>query len=240
MAALVHNDGTTQLADAARLGALVPATASLPLLILPGNGTADEETVQAAATLDPAVIVLSDATIRTTADSPVLEGPDGATLVRYTAGASGGGPGPSPRNTPAKVQQRMLSDTWIAARSAPAGSPAGRVRLVTDPNQTAGRGQRGDGTLAGRRHPHPAADRDAGGLVRRVPLHRQRPAQGSSAEPARRRPPAGRAVHHLRRSAGRAEDRPAEAAIALPRSVSLSWRRTPPDRSATPPPSRTT
>ena len=134
----MHNDGTTQLTDAARIGALVPATAGLPLVILPGNGTADEETVQAAAALDPAAILLSDATIRTTADSPVLEGPDGATLVRYTAGASGGGPGPAPRNTPAKVQQRMLSDTWIAARSAPAGSPAGRVRLITDPNQTAG------------------------------------------------------------------------------------------------------
>ena len=83
-------------ADAVRIGAQVPATASLPLLIRPGNGTADEETVQAAAALDPAAILLSDATIRTTADSPVLEGPDGATLVRYTAGASGGGPGPSP------------------------------------------------------------------------------------------------------------------------------------------------
>ena len=38
VAALVHNDGMTQLADAARIGALVPATASLPLVILPGNG----------------------------------------------------------------------------------------------------------------------------------------------------------------------------------------------------------
>jgi hypothetical protein len=138
VAALVHDDATEQLNDAVRIGAQVSATASLPLLILPGNGTADEETVQAAAALDPAAILLSDATIRTTADSPVLEGPDGATLVRYTAGASGGGPGPAPRNTPAKVQQRMLSDTWIAARSAPEGSPAGRVRLISDPSQTAG------------------------------------------------------------------------------------------------------
>jgi hypothetical protein len=138
VAALVHDDATEQLNDAVRIGAQVSATASLPLLILPGNGTADEETVQAAAALDPAAILLSDATIRTSADSPVLEGPDGATLVRYTAGASGGGPGPAPRNTPAKVQQRMLSDTWIAARSAPEGSPAGRVRLISDPSQTAG------------------------------------------------------------------------------------------------------
>ena len=94
--------------------------------------------MQAAADQDPAAILLSDATLRTDAESPVLKGPDSATLVRYTAGASGGGPGPPPRNTPAKVQQRMLSDTWIAAESAPAGSPAGRVRLVTEPSQSAG------------------------------------------------------------------------------------------------------
>lgn len=139
LAALVHNDQTDLLADAAEAGTEVPVTRSLPLLILPGNGTADEETVQAAAALKPAAILLSDATLRTDTDSPVLDGPDGAaTLVRYTAGASAGGPGPAPRSTPAKVQQRMLSDTWIAARSAPAGSPAGRVRLVTAPSQTAG------------------------------------------------------------------------------------------------------
>jgi hypothetical protein len=138
VAALVHNDLNGLLTAAVTTGAQVSVTANLPLLILPGNGTADEETVQAAASLDPKAILLSDATLRTATDSPVLAGPDGATLVRYTAGASGGGPGPSPRNTPAKVQQRMLSDTWIAARSAPEGSPAGRVRLVTEPSQTAG------------------------------------------------------------------------------------------------------
>lgn len=138
IAALVHNEMDDLLVEATRTGAAVVVTQSLPLLILPGNGTADEQTVQAAAALDPAAILLSDATLRTGPDSPVLEGPDGVTLVRYTAGASGGGPGPAPRNTPAKVQQRMLADTWIAARSAPEGSPPGRVRLIRDPNQAAG------------------------------------------------------------------------------------------------------
>jgi hypothetical protein len=138
IAALVHHDMAGVLADSVAAGAAVSATSGLPLVILPGNGTADEETVQAAADLDPAAIVLSDATLRTATDSPVLRGPDGATLVRYTAGASGGGPGPPPRNTPAKVQQRMLSDTWIAAKSATEGSPAGRVRLISQPSQTAG------------------------------------------------------------------------------------------------------
>lgn len=138
VAALVHHDQTQLLTDSVQIGAQLPLTQSLPLLILPGKGTADDETVQAAADLDPAAILLSDATLRADTDAPVLKGPDGATLVRYTAGASGGGPGPPPRNTPAKVQQRMLSDTWIAAESAPAGSPAGRVRLVTEPSQSAG------------------------------------------------------------------------------------------------------
>ncbi|HEU5484993.1 MAG TPA: DUF6049 family protein, partial [Microlunatus sp.] len=138
IAALVHHDLTGALADSVKAGASISATSSLPLLILPGNGTADEETVRVAAKLDPAAILMSDATLRTKTDSPVLEGPDGAPLVRYTAGASGGGPGPPPRNTPAKVQQRMLSDTWIAAKSAAEGSPAGRVRLVTEPSQSAG------------------------------------------------------------------------------------------------------
>ena len=208
VAALVHNDGTTQLTDAARIGALVPATASLPLVILPGNGTADEETVQAAAALDPAAILLSDATIRTTADSPVLEGPDGATLVRYTAGASGGGPGPAPRNTPAKVQQRMLSDTWIAARSAPAGSPAGRVRLITDPNQTAGTDNEvtapwlAAATLTQLLTATPLA---WSGEYRYTENARGKELTGAQLAAAR---PARRAVRHLRRSAGRAEDRP--------------------------------
>lgn len=138
IAAVVHDDQADLLTQAVATGAEVQATESLPLLVLPGDGTADEETVQAAAALDPSAILLSDATLRTTAAAPVLQGPDGATLVRYTAAASGGGPGPAPRNTPAKVQQRMLSDTWIAAKSAPEGSPAGRVRLVTEPSESAG------------------------------------------------------------------------------------------------------
>ena len=138
VAALVRHGQGDLLAESAEAGEAVEATENLPLLVLPGNGTADQETVTVAADLGPAAILLSDASVRTDADSPVLEGPDGATIVRYTAGASGGGPGPPPRNTPAKVQQRMLSDTWIAAKSAPDGSPAGRVRLVREPTQTAG------------------------------------------------------------------------------------------------------
>ena len=224
VAALVHNDDTSQLTDAARIGALVPATASLPLVILPGNGTADEETVQAAAALDPAAILLSDATIRTAADSPVLEGPDGATLVRYTAGASGGGPGPAPRNTPAKVQQRMLSDTWIAARSAPAGSPAGRVRLVTDPNQAAGTDNEvtapwlAAATLTQLLAARPLA---WSGEYRYTESARGKELSGAQLAAARQLDEQYATYADLLLEPKTAV---AEAAIALPRSVSVTWR----------------
>lgn len=138
IAALVHNGRSDLLAEAVTTGAQVEATDSLPLVMLPGDGAADQQVVEAAARFEPVAILLSDTTLPSTTDSPVLRGPDGATLLRYTASASGGGPGPTPRNTPAKVQQRMLSDTWIAAKSASAGSPPGRIRLVTEPSQTAG------------------------------------------------------------------------------------------------------
>lgn len=138
IAALVHNGRADLLQESVKTGALVEATESLPLLVLPGDGAADQQIVDAAAQLDPAAILLSDTTLLSTTDSPVLRGPGHSTLVRYTAAASGGGPGPAPRNTPVKVQQRMLSDTWIAAKSASEGSPPGRVRLITEPSQTPG------------------------------------------------------------------------------------------------------
>ena len=224
VAALVHDDATAQLSEAARVGAQVPATASLPLLVLPGNGTADEETVQAAAALNPAAILLSDATIRTTADSPVLEGPDGATLVRYTAGASGGGPGPAPRKTPAKVQQRMLSDTWIAARSAPAGSPAGRVRVISDPNQTAGADNEvtapwlAAATLTQLLTATPVA---WSGEYRYTANAAGKELSGAQLATAQR---LGEQFGTYADLLVESESAQAEAAIALPRSVSLSWR----------------
>ena len=138
IAALVHNGRSDLLAEAVQTGAQVEATDSLPLVVLPGDGAADQQIVEAAAGFEPAAILLSDTTLPDATESPVLRGPNRSTLVRYTAAASGGGPGPAPRNTPAKVQQRMLSDTWIAAKSASAGSPPGRVRLITEPSQTAG------------------------------------------------------------------------------------------------------
>lgn len=224
--ALVHAGETARLREAVRIGAQVPATASLPLLVLPGNGTADEETVQAVSALDPAVTLLSDATVRTATaiDSPVLQGPAGSTLVRYTAGASGGGPGPAPRSTPAKVQQRMLADTWIAARSAPEGSPAGRVRVVTDPNQTAGRDNEvsapwlSSATLTQLLTATPAA---WSGEYRYTAGARDAELSPGQLSAAR-----GLSEQFATYTDLLIEPRPAEtdAAIALPRSVSLSWR----------------
>jgi hypothetical protein len=224
VAALVHHDRTDLLTTAARTGAQVEATASLPLLVLPGKGTADDVTVRAVAALDPVAILLSDSTIRTDADSPVLEGPHSSTLVRYTAGASGGGPGPAPRNTPAKVQQRMLSDTWIAAKSAPEGSPAGRVRLVTEPSQTAGTDNEVTApwfTAATLRQVLTATPVPWSGEFRYTD-------NASAAELTDGQAAAAQQLEEQFASYAKLLVEPAsaraDAAIAVPRSVSLSWR----------------
>lgn len=129
-AALVHADQAPVLGQAAAASRALALTRRLPLLALPAGGQADRRTVTALAKLNPAAIVLSDASVRTA--GPLLEGPGGTPVVRYTASASsGGGPGPSPRNTPIHLQQRFLADTWLEAAAAPPGSTVGRVRLIT-------------------------------------------------------------------------------------------------------------
>ncbi|GAA1828644.1 DUF6049 family protein [Microlunatus capsulatus] len=137
VAALVHGGQTDVLDDAVAAGARVEATASLPLLVLPGGGWADEETLRAAEALEPAAVVLSDSTV-TDADAPLLAGGDGVPVVRFSSAAGGGGPGPDPRNTPVQVRQRSLADTWVQATEAADGVTRGRVRLVAATNQVQG------------------------------------------------------------------------------------------------------
>ncbi|WP_375424448.1 hypothetical protein [uncultured Friedmanniella sp.] len=141
VAALVHARQTDVLTDAVEAGRRVSSTASLPLLVLPGNGYADAGTVQAAERLHPAAIVLSDASVAE--DNPLLAAPDGTTgeaapIVRYSSATSGGGgPGPDPRTTPVQLRQRALADSWVQA-SATSSSTQGRVRLITSPKQVQG------------------------------------------------------------------------------------------------------
>lgn len=226
VAALVHHNRTDLLDRAIETGSEVSVTKDLPLLVLPGGGTADEETVQAVADLHPAAIVLSDATLRTDGDSgsPVLKGPEGSTLVRYTASASGGGPGPPPRSTPAKLQQRMLSDTWIAAKSATEGSPAGRVRLVTEPSQAAG----DDNEISAPWF----ASATLSELLKAKPVswsgeYRYTDKAAGDELTASQIESTNRLTHQFGTYADllvQPDSANAEAAIALPRSVSLAWR----------------
>lgn len=136
IAALVRTQQTGVLEAAATAGAAVETTSSLPLLVLPTGGLADEATVDAAEDLDPAAIVLADTS--TEAAATLLAGPGRAPIVRFGSGAFGVGPGPDPRNTTVQVQEQMLSDTWAEASSVADDAPHGRVRLITSAAQAQG------------------------------------------------------------------------------------------------------
>lgn len=141
IAALVHDGQTAVITDAAEAGRRVASTASLPLLVMPAGGYADEDTVRAAERLGPAAIMLSDAAVA--ADSPLVAGLDAGTdkvapIVRYSSLTSGGGgPGPDPRTTPVQLRQRALADSWIQASTA-SSAAQGQVRLVTSTDQVLG------------------------------------------------------------------------------------------------------
>jgi len=131
LAALTHDHQLGVLADVVAAGRRVAATASLPLLVLPTGGYADEATVRAADSLDPVAVLVNQASAG--ADAPLLQGPDDdVPVVRYgSASIDGGGPGPDPRDTPVQLRQRALADTWVEAASVRPGSTRGRVQVVT-------------------------------------------------------------------------------------------------------------
>ncbi len=136
VAALVRTRQTTVLKAASTASTAVETTRSLPLLVLPAGGLADEATVGAAEDLDPAAIVLADTSAE--AASPLLTGPGRAPIIRFGSGAFGVGPGPDPRSTAVQLQGQMLSETWSEATSIADGTTHGRVRLVTSAAQAEG------------------------------------------------------------------------------------------------------
>jgi hypothetical protein len=144
IAALTHAGQLDILGASVAAARTVTATQSLPLLVWPGGGVADAETVAAAERLKPAAVLLSDASTRSRA--PLLRGPAvpgvvPAAIVNYTTAAfGGGGPGPEPSDTPVHVQQRLLSESWLQASTRPAGTTMGRVRVVS----TAAQAESGD------------------------------------------------------------------------------------------------
>jgi hypothetical protein len=129
IAALVHNDQENVLGDAASANKLVETTRSLPLLVLPAGGIADEATATAAAALQPSAILLADTSAR--GEAPLLAGPNQVPIVSYARAAEDGGPGPDPRNTAVQTRQRMLTETWIEATAARDNLARGHVRLIS-------------------------------------------------------------------------------------------------------------
>jgi hypothetical protein len=136
IAALVHNDQENVLGDAASANKLVETTRSLPLLVLPAGGNADEATAMAAATLQPKAILLADTSAR--GQAPLLAGPNQVPIVSYARAAEDGGPGPDPRNTAVQTRQRMLTETWIEATAARDDLARGHVRLISTAAQAEG------------------------------------------------------------------------------------------------------
>ncbi len=137
VAALVHDRQTGVLDDAVAAGEQVSATASLPLLVMPGGGYADAPTLRAVEQLEPAAVLLSDASA-TGGVGPLLDVVGKAPVVTFSKASLGGGPGPDPRDTAVQVRQRVLADTWVQAVTATDTATRGRVRLVTATNQIQG------------------------------------------------------------------------------------------------------
>jgi hypothetical protein len=132
VAALVHSDQTGVLSQAEFAGRGVDGLSDLPLVVLPGGGNADAQTLAAIQGLDPAAVLLADSSTKQV--RPLLQG-TGAPIVNITTSATAGGPGPDPRDTPVHLQQRMLAETWLEATTAAPDSTLGRVRLVTSAAQ---------------------------------------------------------------------------------------------------------
>lgn len=134
VAALTHAHQRSVLEASANATASVSGLDQLPVLVIPGDGMADEATLKAAAELDPAAVVLSD---KATSGAGPLVRAETSTVVAFTESAFGsGGPGPDPRETPVQIQQRTLADSWIETSTAAADATLGRVRLVRDPDET--------------------------------------------------------------------------------------------------------
>ncbi|HEX8510193.1 MAG TPA: hypothetical protein VF635_11965, partial [Propionibacteriaceae bacterium] len=136
VAAMAHTGQQHVLKASENAAKAVQLTASLPLLVWPGNGAADSPTLAAANTLKPKAVLLSDSS--TQASAPLLQGVGGAPLVSYTSTAFAGGPGPDPSDTPVHLQQRMLAESWLQAATEPAGTTLGRVRVISTAAQAAG------------------------------------------------------------------------------------------------------
>ena len=141
VAAMAHTGRQDVLEGAEAAAKTVTATSSLPLLVWPGDGAADVDTVMAAEALKPAAVLLSDSSTR--ASAPLLAGIaapglDPSKIVNYTSAEFAGGPGPEPSDTPVHLQQRTLAEGWLQAETSPRDATLGRVRLIRTATQAKG------------------------------------------------------------------------------------------------------
>ena len=135
LTALTHASEQEIIAESKAAGNAVETTKALPLLVLPGAGRADGDTMAVAGTLGAKVILVSENTAR--ANTPLLSVGGVTPVVTYSATDLTGGPGPSPRRTPVKIRQRALAESWLAADDASEDEPAAQVRLISSANQAA-------------------------------------------------------------------------------------------------------
>ncbi|MET0695000.1 MAG: DUF6049 family protein [Propionibacteriaceae bacterium] len=141
LAALTHAGQLNVLEASEAAAKTVTLTASLPLLVWPDRGAADAQTLEAAQSVRPAAVLLSDTATKT--DAPLLrsQGTTGAAatpIVSYTSTAFGGGPGPDPSDDAVHLKQRLLAESWVQAATEPEGTTLGHVRVISTPAQAKG------------------------------------------------------------------------------------------------------
>ena len=133
LTALIHADQQQIIREAKAAGDQVETTRSLPLLVLPGAGRADGDTMAVAGTLGARAVLVSENTAR--GETPLLRVGNATPVVSYSATALSGGPGPAPRQTAVKIRQRALADSWLAAAASSVDEPAQQVRLISAVDQ---------------------------------------------------------------------------------------------------------
>ena len=205
VAALVHDGQESVLKDAATANKLVESTRSLPLLVLPAGGTADADTAEAAAALQPDAILLADTSAK--GPSPLLAGPNGVPIIRFAKGTQGGGPGPDPRDTAIHLRQRML------CRNVDRGNGSGRWpeprKGSAHHDRSAGPGpcSRARGAVVEAAHSERTAQIHTGVMVAEVHLQLGRAGRPAHRGAAQQSQEVRLEQRHLRRPAGRCDAR---------------------------------
>lgn len=130
---VTHANLATLLARSDSASRAVPSVASLPLLMVPADGMADEATLSTGAALQPKAWLLSAAS--TGSSDPLVRTSGGVPAASFTSASYDGGPGPSPSTTPVHLQMRVLADSLLRAMDAAPGTTVGQVRVITTPEQ---------------------------------------------------------------------------------------------------------